>query len=94
MFLSKSGKRVRLAKKTPCPPVSGVHRGSVQPVPSMEFHDPVVDGDPGAGRRVARMICVDSSPGDRLDRAGIRADEFSLWEGAALPRLQEFAVLK
>ena len=29
------------------------------------------DGFPGAGRRVARKIHGDSSPGDRQDRIGI-----------------------
>ena len=60
-----------LTKKTPCPPVSVVQRGSVQPIPNVVFHDPGGDWEPGAGRRVARRIHGDSSLGDRLDRAGI-----------------------
>ena len=44
--------------------------GSIQPIPERDFHDPGSAGDPGIGRRVARRV-VDSSPGDRLDRAGI-----------------------
>ena len=63
-FLGKSCKRVRLTKKT------SMFGGSIRPIPGRILHDPVHDGDPGTERRVARRL-LGSSPGDRLDRAGI-----------------------
>ena len=67
VFLNRGFKRVRLTKKTPCPPVYGNFQGSIQPIPGRNLHVPVKDGDPGDGRRVARIIHEVSSPGDRFD---------------------------
>ena len=67
-FVRQSFKRVRLTKKTPC---AKVYRVSSMPIPDAGVHDPLGDRSPGPGRVVARRVHGVSSPGSRLDRAGI-----------------------
>ena len=64
-------KRVRLTQKTLRPVACGMFRGTQQPIRGHVIHSVLMDGDPMPRRRVARKIRGESSPGDRLDRAGI-----------------------